>query len=93
MDAKTGELARQELASVNPQALLIDDMDAALVGHATRCGQPALAVYDPVLVLELLERDQGMDREGALEWFTHNIEGAWMGPMSPLFLHRPGDLR
>ena len=44
-------------------------------------------VYDYDKCLQILE-DQGMDREGAIEYFDFNVLGAWVGEKTPGFLAR-----
>jgi hypothetical protein len=79
---------REWLAEVNPEALLADGFEDALVGVAERCGQPILAVYDAVQCIEILMKRDGMDYEEAEEFFTFNTLGAWAGDHTPLFLWR-----
>ncbi len=87
MDA---ERLKDTIREENPDALIADGFDAALVGFARRCGQPTLAVYDSRLVLECLQRE-GMSHSDAREWFEFNIVGAWMGEHTPLWLHLETD--
>lgn len=68
--------------------LVIDDASSALIGWFQRCGQP-----DPILVYDYEKlvkhfMGQGMDEGGAVEWISHNVEGAWMGEGTPAILHR-----
>ena len=70
-------------------------LDNALIGIAQRCGQPTLAIYSVPSVIEILMDRDGMSEEEACEFFTFNIEGAWVGPMTPVFVHpcSAGDLQ
>lgn len=70
------------------EMLLADGFDDALVGVVTRCGQPTLACYDAEKCIEVLMKRDGMTYEGAVEFFEFNTEGAWVGPHTPVFLHR-----
>lgn len=76
---------REQLTESNPDALYADGFDDALVGIARRCGQPDLAVYSVRLCIEVLMQ-RGMTYEEACEYFEFNVVGAWMGPMTPIFL-------
>lgn len=76
---------RTKMQDQNPQALSVDDLDDAIVGIAVRCGQPALYVYDSQKCVEVLMRNNKWSEEEALEWFSFNIEGAWLGEHTPLF--------
>lgn len=84
---KYGERLKDHISELNPDALFIDDMDAALVGYAVQWGSPALAVYDSDRIIEILSKDMGL--EDASEYFSFNIECAYLGPNTPLILYRP----
>lgn len=75
------------LDETNPEALRWNDCDAAIVGIAERCGQPTLLVYDYEKLVQCFV-DQGASWEEAMEWVGYNIAGAWVGPHTPLILHR-----
>ena len=79
---------RAWIASFNPDALLADGFEDALIGVAERCSQPALAVYDTARCLQILQRRDGMTVEEAAEYFSFNTLGAWAGEHTPLFLTR-----
>jgi hypothetical protein len=76
------------IAEFNPEALTADGFDAAIIGIAERCSQPALVVYDTERCLQILVKG-GMSREEAEEYFSFNTLGAWVGEHTPLFLTRP----
>jgi hypothetical protein len=67
------------------QLIFWDDCDAALVGIGGRCSQESVAVYDYRLLVQVFV-DQGMDDEEAEEWISYNVEGAWVGPLTPIIL-------
>lgn len=72
---------REEIAEINEDALLINDMDEALVGYTL--GYSTNAVYDyDTLVHEHIERD-GMTEDEAMEYIDYNIIGAYVenGPI------------
>jgi hypothetical protein len=68
--------------------LFADGFDAAIIGVAERCGQPALAVYDAEDCVAILMRRDGMSYEDAHEFFAFSTLGAWAGDHTPLFLWR-----
>jgi hypothetical protein len=78
---------KDEIESINPAALFIDGMDGALIGYAIQWGSPALAVYDAERIIEILSKQMGY--EEASEFFSFNIECAYVGPGTPLILYRP----
>jgi hypothetical protein len=59
------------------------------MGIAERCSQPALVVYDPEKMIDIMVKRDGMTEEEASEFFDFNILGAWVGPHTPLFFWRP----
>jgi hypothetical protein len=66
--------------------------DAALVGytdqpkdHWTRDGGVTVAVYSEAKCVKALMAD-GMSEEDALEWFSYNTSGAWVGEGTPMFV-------
>lgn len=84
-----GHPIREALAEANPEAVVFDGCDAALVGYAAQQFQAPLAVYDWDALVQVF-RDQGMDDDDALDWVAYNVEGLWAGQFTPLILHRPG---
>jgi len=84
----TSEEVKLLLEEENPEALLLDGFENALIGVARRCGQPVLAVYDQDIIIQTLI-EQGMDAEDAVEFYEFNVAGAWVGPMTPIILVRP----
>lgn len=85
MTTRTAHEIIEELRELNPEALLADGLEDALIGIAHRCGQPALAVYSVEKSVQVLMRD-GMTEEEADEYLMYNSVGAWMGPNTPVWL-------
>jgi len=77
---------RERIAESNPEALFADGFEDAIIGVAERCGQPTLVVYDCNKCIEILMKRDGMEYEEAMEFFTFNTTGAWVGEMTPLFM-------
>lgn len=73
------------LNEVNPKALKADGWDEALLGHVERCGQPPTACYDKQKIIELSIKD-GISEEEAIEYFEYNINGAYVGSLTPFYL-------
>jgi hypothetical protein len=80
------ERLRDHLYEMNPEALLADGFEDALVGTAYRCGQPTLAAYSVKRCIEILIKRDGMSYEEADEYFSFNVSGAWMGEGTPVWL-------
>jgi len=82
---------RQVLEEENPEALLADGLDNALVGvYRPRWTEELpIAVYSLTKTISELVQ-QGMDEEEAVEYFDYNIEGAYMGDYTPMFVDDTG---
>ena len=76
---------REWLGEINPEMLMADGFEAALLGYVERFGQPPLALYDRAKCIEILMTRDGMDYEGAVEFFEFNTLGAWVGDHTPVF--------
>jgi hypothetical protein len=65
--------------------VFVDGHDDAILGLAEVEGEPRV-VYDRGAIVRGLMRRDGMDEEGAVEFFEYNIEGSKLSPLSPIFL-------
>ena len=69
-------------------AMTADGFDDANIGIGSRCGQPDLLVYDIDTALDILMDRDGMSYEEAQEYFSFNVQGAWVGEGTPIWLQR-----
>ena len=67
--------------------LLADGFKEALIGLGHRFTY-AVAVYDRQKCLDILIARDGMTGEEAEEYFSFNVEGAFMGEHTPVFLEK-----
>lgn len=93
-------MTRDEIAEINPEALMCDGFDEAIIGMAQRINLGPVVAYDVEKILSILALDMEVDesdlQEGetienvkysmALEYFEYNILGAWMGEFTPVFI-------
>jgi len=63
---------------------LADGFEDAFVGIGRQFGKP-MAVYNKFKCIELLIKE-GMSEEEAEEYFSFNVEGAYVGENTPIFL-------
>ena len=70
--------------------LVLDGFHDAIIGIGSRCGQEAVISYSVSKILDILMQKDGFDYMEALEYFSFNIEGAWIGEMTPIFIHERG---
>ena len=65
--------------------LLLDDMDDAIIGLASRSGQNTVVAYSIDKIIEILMAS-GMEYSKALEHYSFSIEGKYMGENTPIFI-------
>ena len=73
------------------EMLLMDGFEDAFIGFSKRCGQPTLATYSFLKMLQVLVDRDDMSFEEAEEYIMYNCEGAWMGELTPIILHQYED--
>lgn len=93
-------MTRDEIAEINPEALLCDGFDKAIIGLGERINLGPVVAYDVEKILDILALDMEPEesdlQEGetieilkynmAREYFEYNILGAWMGEFTPIFI-------
>jgi hypothetical protein len=75
-----------DLAEANPDALLADGLEAALVGYTVNHHHPHVAVYDIDKCVDVLVERDGMTPEEADEFLSFNTLGAYVGENGPMFV-------
>jgi hypothetical protein len=78
------KLNLENLLADDEEVLLADGFEDAFVGIGRQFGRP-IAIYDRGKCIQILMRDE-MDYEVAEEYFQFNVEGAWVGDQTPIFL-------
>lgn len=76
------------LSELNPEILILNGMNEAIVGYVERCGTDPLVCYDVEKCIQILIDRDDMTDEEAMEFFSYNILGAYMGEHTPMFLTR-----
>lgn len=77
---------KDELAEINPEALLADGLEDAMVGYTVNHHHPVVAVYDFDLCVKVLVDRDGMTPEDAEEFLSFNTLGAYVGENGPLYV-------
>lgn len=77
------------MAELNPEALLADGFEDALVGWTVNHHHAHVAVYDVGRCLRTLVERDGMTPEDADEYLSFNTLGAYVGENGPLFMALP----
>lgn len=76
----------ENLRELNPDALLADGLEAALVGYTLNHHHAHVAVYDYDKCVEVLVSRDGMTHEDADEFLQFNTLGAFVGEHGPLYV-------
>ena len=93
---------RDEIAEINPEALLLDGFDEAIIGLGERINLGPVVAYDVDKIIEILSKDMEVNEsdladgeslesvkiEMAFDYFYYNIQGAWMGDFTPIFISK-----
>jgi len=72
----------------NEEFMKADGFDDCVIGVSHRFGEPLILAYDEEKVIKKLMKRDKMTRETALEFYTFNIIGAWVGKQTPVFIER-----
>jgi hypothetical protein len=75
-----------DLAELNPDALLADGLEKAFVGYTVNHHHAHVAVYDVQRCIDILVERDGMTHEGAEEFLEFNTLGAYVGPNGPIYV-------
>lgn len=82
---------KEALAELNPDALLADGLEAALVGYTVNHHHAHVAVYDVDKCIDVLVERDGMSHEEAGEFLAFNTLGAYVGENGPLYVRFTSD--
>jgi len=87
------EWAEEILEDINSEALFMDGLDGAIIGVTTmQAGiENSVVVYDEDLIIQELLKDGG-DYEECWDHYGFNIQGAYVGPHTPIIIKRPSEL-
>jgi len=77
---------REEIEEINPEALLCDGFNEAIIGMAERINLGPIVAYDVDKMLKIMVERDGMTYEEAMEYFDYNILGAWLGENTPVYI-------
>lgn len=79
-------MTREEIAEINPDAILYDGLDKAIIGMAERINLGPIVAYDIEKVIDILINEHSMTYEEAYEYFDFNIIGSYLGENTPVFV-------
>tara|TARA_A100000172_G_scaffold22527_1_gene12815 strand:- start:4290 stop:4517 length:228 start_codon:yes stop_codon:yes gene_type:complete len=67
--------------------MLAVGFEEALIGYGNQFNN-YLAIYDREKCIDILMERDGMDIEEAEEYFEYNVQGAYVGEETPVFLNQ-----
>lgn len=73
----------EEIKEMNPEAMFADGFDDSILGHDTK----GRVVYSVDSILETLTERDNMSVEEAQEYFYFNIDGAYVGEYTPIYIY------
>jgi hypothetical protein len=79
-------MTREEIAEINPDALLCDGFDDAIIGMAERINLGPVVAYSVSKIIDIMVERDDMSYEDAMEFYYYNIVGSWMGENTPVFI-------
>lgn len=79
----------ENLAELNPEALLADGLEDALVGYTLNTHHTHVAVYSYQRCVEILVSRDGMTPEDAEEYLSFNTLCAYVGEHGPIYAWMP----
>jgi hypothetical protein len=71
-----------------PDAIILTDLDEAIIGIVESFGGGSRILYDKNKILDLLMERDGMTHSESEEYYDFNIIGGYFGEMNPVFLDR-----
>lgn len=77
---------REAIAEIDPEAITADGWDDCILGTAFSPGRQTLVVYDGDKIIDQLAEE--MTHTEAEEFFSFNVEGAWVGERTPIFVRK-----
>ena len=79
-------MTKEDIAEINPEALVCDGFDDAIIGVAERINLGPVVAYSVDKIINIMMERDGMTYEEALEFYDYNIVGSWMGEYTPVFI-------
>ena len=77
-----------EIVDLNPEAMLADGFDEAILGMCVQFGSEPVVAYDFNKCVEIVMERDGMEREEAIDFINFNVVGAYVGLSTPVFIMR-----
>ena len=80
------KLTLDEIAEINPEAMMADGFDEAVLGMCIQFGGEPLVAYDYEKCIKILMEKDGLSRIDAIDYMEFNIIGSYVGLNTPVFI-------
>ena len=80
------KLTVEEISELNPEAMMADGFDDAILGMCIQFGAEPLVAYDYEKCLNILMERDGMERTEAIDFMEFNVIGSYVGLNTPVFI-------
>ena len=77
------EELKQTIGEHNPEAMFADGYDNAIMGYSS----DMRVIYSADQIVETLVERDGMTPDEAIEFFNFNIECAYVGEYTPIYMY------
>ena len=81
--ADRAEQLRETISEYNPEAMFADGFDESIMGYSS----DGKVIYSADQIIGTLMNRDGMTQEEATEYFNFNIEGAYVGEYTPIYMY------
>tara|TARA_R110001583_G_scaffold65745_3_gene189781 strand:- start:284 stop:544 length:261 start_codon:yes stop_codon:yes gene_type:complete len=79
-------LSLDEIAEINPEAMMADGFDDAILGMCIQFGAEPLVAYDYEKCISILMEKDTLTRTEAIDFMEFNVIGSYVGLNTPVFI-------
>ena len=83
---KETKLTIEEISEMNPEAMMSDGFDEAILGMCVQFGAEPLVAYDYEKCVDILIKRDNLNRTEAIDFIQFNVLGAYVGLNTPVFI-------
>ena len=80
------DLLIETLEEENPEAIVYDDADEAVLGLVYHNDKPPILAYSYIKWIKMLMDRDGMPEDEAVEYFDYNVDGLILGDNQPIII-------
>ena len=80
------KISIEEISDLNPEAMMADGFDEAILGMCIQFGTAPLVAYDYEKCVDMLMKRDEMSKQEAVDYMEFNVIGAYVGMNTPVFI-------